>query len=278
MKAKGFTIVELLIAIVVIAILAAITIVTFNGINTRAKNTAITASVSQSIKQLEVLKVDSSTYPVENHLKAQLDGGLQAGITGYGNYRVLTTHIANIEDVKEIMKAHNLQPDNLGLLTYDEKYDGRVIQGASTDGFFSESASLDYRAASYLSSATTFEDKLNAYDRYQKEVLGYTTVPRVYNSSNVYIGTAATGPSRDISKKRAYPFMQLESQCHTTTKQCFTSLSHYSFGTDNCPSLGVETKKKGATLYNSTSGTATSHGMSFCTSYLDRTRPSNYPN
>ena len=38
-KRTGFTIVELLIVIVVIGILAAITIVAFNGIQTRAKNT-----------------------------------------------------------------------------------------------------------------------------------------------------------------------------------------------------------------------------------------------
>ena len=45
-KQKGFTIVELLIVIVVIAILAAITIVAFNGIQQRAKNSAIQADLS----------------------------------------------------------------------------------------------------------------------------------------------------------------------------------------------------------------------------------------
>lgn len=39
-KQKGFTIVELLIVIVVIAILAAVTIVTYNGITQRTNNTA----------------------------------------------------------------------------------------------------------------------------------------------------------------------------------------------------------------------------------------------
>ena len=45
---KGFTIVELLIVIVVIAILAAISIVAYNGIQSRANNTKI-VSVTNSL-------------------------------------------------------------------------------------------------------------------------------------------------------------------------------------------------------------------------------------
>lgn len=46
-KNAGFTIVELLIVIVVIGILAAITIVSFNGVQNRAKDTAQITLVSQ---------------------------------------------------------------------------------------------------------------------------------------------------------------------------------------------------------------------------------------
>ena len=41
---NGFTIVELLIVVVVIAILAAITIVSYNGISNRAKSSAVQAT------------------------------------------------------------------------------------------------------------------------------------------------------------------------------------------------------------------------------------------
>lgn len=50
LKQKGFTIVELLIVIVVIGILAAITIVAYNGIQTRARDTKIKNDVALLVK------------------------------------------------------------------------------------------------------------------------------------------------------------------------------------------------------------------------------------
>lgn len=47
----GFTIVELLIVVIVIAILATITIVGFNGIQNRAKNSAAQNQASQVAKK-----------------------------------------------------------------------------------------------------------------------------------------------------------------------------------------------------------------------------------
>jgi len=60
---KGFTIVELLIVIVVIAILAAITIVSYNGIVERAKISSIVSDLSSSYQQLAVNSIDGDTYP-----------------------------------------------------------------------------------------------------------------------------------------------------------------------------------------------------------------------
>jgi prepilin-type N-terminal cleavage/methylation domain-containing protein len=60
---KGFTIVELLIVIVVIAILAAITIVGYNGIQKRATESAVKASLNAAAKKMELAKVDASVYP-----------------------------------------------------------------------------------------------------------------------------------------------------------------------------------------------------------------------
>ncbi|MFZ1250539.1 MAG: prepilin-type N-terminal cleavage/methylation domain-containing protein [Candidatus Microsaccharimonas sp.] len=60
----GFTIVELLIVIVVIAILAAITIVAYTGIQTRAQQTKYTQTAQSILKKVEVYKSIVGTYPV----------------------------------------------------------------------------------------------------------------------------------------------------------------------------------------------------------------------
>jgi prepilin-type N-terminal cleavage/methylation domain-containing protein len=60
---KGFTIVELLIVIVVIGILATITIVAFNGIQTRARTATILSDLNGSVKTLELANVTGGAYP-----------------------------------------------------------------------------------------------------------------------------------------------------------------------------------------------------------------------
>ena len=67
-KQKGFTIVELLIVIVVIAILAAISIVAYNGIQNRANDTAIKNDLAQAHKKLEIYRVDKTNFPSANDI------------------------------------------------------------------------------------------------------------------------------------------------------------------------------------------------------------------
>ena len=61
---RGFTIVELLIVVVVIAILAAITIVSYNGIQNRAKASAAQQASSQANKKILLYALDNAdSYP-----------------------------------------------------------------------------------------------------------------------------------------------------------------------------------------------------------------------
>ena len=62
---SGFTIVELLIVIVVIAILAAITVVAYNGIQTRAENTKTIQAVAQYVKAIHGYAAINGNYPIE---------------------------------------------------------------------------------------------------------------------------------------------------------------------------------------------------------------------
>ena len=62
-KTRGFTIVELLIVIVVIAILAAITIVAYNGIQNRAKASAAQSLANNIVKKAEAFNTIESSYP-----------------------------------------------------------------------------------------------------------------------------------------------------------------------------------------------------------------------
>lgn len=59
----GFTIVELLVAIVVIAVLAAISIVVYSGIQTQARISVAKADLEATSKEVEIYKIDNSSYP-----------------------------------------------------------------------------------------------------------------------------------------------------------------------------------------------------------------------
>ena len=59
---RGFTIVELLIVIVVIAILATITIVSFNGIQQRAREVQLSSDINGIKKAMELYKADQGEY------------------------------------------------------------------------------------------------------------------------------------------------------------------------------------------------------------------------
>ena len=62
-RPRGFTIVELLIVIVVIAVLAAVTVVAFNGINARANGTAVQSDLRSIAAKIALSQTDTGSYP-----------------------------------------------------------------------------------------------------------------------------------------------------------------------------------------------------------------------
>lgn len=66
MRRAGFTIVELLIVIVVIAILAAISVVAYNGIQTRASNNQTILAMKEFVKAYHSYALDNGDYPASS--------------------------------------------------------------------------------------------------------------------------------------------------------------------------------------------------------------------
>lgn len=73
---RGFTIIELLIVIVVIGILAAITIIAFNGVQQKAHAAVIASDINSATKQLAIDNVVKGAFP-----SSQSDANNGAGLT-----------------------------------------------------------------------------------------------------------------------------------------------------------------------------------------------------
>ena len=84
MRRTGFTIVELLIVIVVIAVLASISVVAYSGIQERAKNSQTVAAVGQWHKALEMYAVENGRYPLVAACLGSV-GDYKIGLKGDGN-------------------------------------------------------------------------------------------------------------------------------------------------------------------------------------------------
>ena len=83
-KQKGFTIVELLIVIVVIAILAAISIVAFTGIQQRARDSERASDINNIVKALTAYTADGNDWPVDA-------ATAKSALVGYSNINIPTT-------------------------------------------------------------------------------------------------------------------------------------------------------------------------------------------
>lgn len=83
----GFTIVELLIVIVIIGILAAITIVAYNGIQNRTNDTSVRSDLATFSKKVALFHAENTRYPTNTTELNSLQFKLNPG--AYNNARVL---------------------------------------------------------------------------------------------------------------------------------------------------------------------------------------------
>lgn len=83
-KQSAFTIVELLIVIVVIAILAAISIVAYNGIQSRARASAVSSALTQSAKKIALWQIDNPNIAPDCDKFKELTNSSGISCTGEG--------------------------------------------------------------------------------------------------------------------------------------------------------------------------------------------------
>jgi uncharacterized protein (TIGR02145 family)/prepilin-type N-terminal cleavage/methylation domain-containing protein len=107
-RQRGFTIVELLIVIVIIAVLAAITTAVFNGIRERANESLIKDGLAKVTRQLELDKVTRTSYAL---LLADVNAGSTNGVqyqyTSDGNTYCITA----TKDTLSMFKNNGQQPE-----------------------------------------------------------------------------------------------------------------------------------------------------------------------
>lgn len=122
-KAHGFTIVELLIVIVVIAVLAAITVVAYNGITRRANNTAIISAAKNSLTIINGYIAMNGSYPSTNGGACLTPTSGCATTVAYPANTTLSNNLATIGTV----------PDKIPMS--DSTYSGIIYSYSSTRTF-----------------------------------------------------------------------------------------------------------------------------------------------
>ncbi len=163
-KTAGFTLVELLIVIVVIAILATISIVTYNGIQERAKDTERKSDIASIGKAMQLWTISTgkpfeqlttgfgggnaagyftSSYSGNPSIKTALvnSGFLSDNINEESGYRYMVARCTNASDNRRVIMARLSNPPSQ---TVSQQIAGSGCNNAYINSFASSSYNMNY--------------------------------------------------------------------------------------------------------------------------------------
>lgn len=137
-KQKGFTIVELLIVIVVIAILAAISIVAFTGIQQRGRDSQRASDVGNITKSLVAYTADGNDWPADGpdagtKLKAYTTAAITDEMAAALDPGTTATSSPGVTEFKYALCVTG--SDNTGAeITYKKEQDGTEVKQKAGTG------------------------------------------------------------------------------------------------------------------------------------------------
>ena len=114
---RGFTIVELLIVIVVVAVLATISVVAYNSIQTRSKNVAKVATVQGAVKLIRLYHAELGTYP-----RSQATGDFCLTVDSLCTNYAGTANPSNNAPLISELSSYGTLPAHSGDATTAERY------------------------------------------------------------------------------------------------------------------------------------------------------------
>ena len=149
-SSRGFTIVELLIVIVVIGILAAITIVAYNGVQNRATDTTVQSDLNNFAKQLGVYQAENGLYPVTLSSALGIKFSRNSYSTAQNNIYYCADAAGSAYSLTVLSKSGKMyvMSSANGLATYTGGWGGSTT--CTTNGF----ASTDFRSHGYNTATT----------------------------------------------------------------------------------------------------------------------------
>lgn len=127
----GFTIVELLIVIVVIAILATISVVAYSGVQARARDSGRVSRIQQIAKAIELYRIDNGQYPpIEDGAGTETSCGSQTENWG---------HCDRMKQLADYLAPYmKIDPTSLSSATqgvYNYYYNSAQTDGFGSYGF-----------------------------------------------------------------------------------------------------------------------------------------------